>query len=593
MPPDPSLRAEALRLFELLQSSPELRAKGEPNPDALGAVREIAIVWRSRGMLSYAGIALSMAPDLAWGDGELLQRISQEAIDQLREAANNEPRNSWDAIAGLIMLRRGALFDYVGMERTEIRAASRRLGEELAERLMPVAAASGDEDGVLVRGFNLVTEFDGIWTPQFPSFEPPRGLMQYGPNGIVLSVTSAFRLLVDAGDYYAASRIAEARPSGFTTLSSLGWRAATAGFLHATNAAEHFEEAAAAFARDVHDDTRVLAEGEGWSSINVDLWAPYFTARANVARLGRGSDDVAELLDRARQVLIGTESGWSNPQVQCFRVLVNALYEILSGDVNTLARIRADFDRLASRFGADDDEKLTISFLDTSVRAFDQLAADPGQALATGLLSRALEILDRISLFGATERSALKPAIGQRAANEVLGPFRTWIYRALEGVTQERVLQRLVLRLSQAQLPLYAQVLHGPLEYGKDVVALAEGNDGPVLYMYQMKIGDITTSDWRKAKNQLEEAFDVPLQTVQLPQEPARREAILLFNGHLNANVQPAVDGWIERERAQSRQIRIMNLDSIVQWIDKAGLINEFRAAAVELGLPIFRLPAS
>ncbi|SRR6266568_92578 len=593
MPPDPVLRTEALRLFELLHSSPVLRAKGEPNHDALGAVQEIATVWRSRGLLSYAGFALSRAPDLAWGDGELVRRVSQEAIDQLGEAANEEPRNSWDAIASLVMLRRGLLFEYVGMERTEIRALNRRLGEELAERLMSAAVTSGDEDGVLVRGFNLVTEFDGRWTPQFPPFETSPGAMFLGPDGIVLPVSSAFRLLVDGGDYYAARQIAEAKPSGFTTFSSQGWRAATAGFLDVAHAAEHFDEAAATFAEDVHDEDRPLAPGEGWSSINVDLWAPYFAARAAVARLGRGANDIVDLLDRARRVLVGTESGWSNPQVQCFRVLVNALYEILSGDVNALVRIRSDFDRLAVRFGADNDEQLTISFLETSIRAFDELATDPGQALTSGLLSRALEILDRISLFGATGSSALRPAIGRRAVGEVFGPFRTWIYRTVESITDERVLQRLVLRLSQAQLPLYAQVLHGPLEYGKDVVALVESNDGPVLQMYQMKIGDIATSDWRQAKNQLEEAFDVPLQTIQLPQEPSRREAILLFNGHLNANVQPAVDGWIERERGQSRQIRIMNLDAIVQWIDKAGLINEFRAAAAELGLPEFRHPAS
>jgi hypothetical protein len=87
MPPDPVLRTEALRLFELLHSSPVLRAKGEPNRDALGAVQEIATVWQSRGLLSYAGFALSRAPDLAWGDGELVRRVSQEAIDQLGEAA--------------------------------------------------------------------------------------------------------------------------------------------------------------------------------------------------------------------------------------------------------------------------------------------------------------------------------------------------------------------------------------------------------------------------------------------------------------------------------------------------------------------------
>jgi len=88
----------------------------------------------------------------------------------------------------------------------------------------------------------------------------------------------------------------------------------------------------------------------------------------------------------------------------------------------------------------------------------------------------------------------------------------------------------------------------------------------------------------------LEESFDAPLDTVQMPCEPVRREAILLFNGHLKPDAFSVANGWVERQRTSGRFVTIMNLDSIVQWIDEARLINEFRAAAAKLGLPMFRV---
>jgi hypothetical protein len=80
------------------------------------------------------------------------------------------------------------------------------------------------------------------------------------------------------------------------------------------------------------------------------------------------------------------------------------------------------------------------------------------------------------------------------------------------------------------------------------------------------------------------------LNTIQILCEPVRREGILLFNGHLKPDAFIVANGWVERQRANGRPVTIMNLDAIVQWIDEARLINEFRAAAAELGLPMFRV---
>jgi hypothetical protein len=72
--------------------------------------------------------------------------------------------------------------------------------------------------------------------------------------------------------------------------------------------------------------------------------------------------------------------------------------------------------------------------------------------------------------------------------------------RRIGSIKDERILQRLLLRLMQGQSPppLYAQIRHGPIEYGKDIVVLVEVDGKNVLKMYQVKAGDITKPVWSK-----------------------------------------------------------------------------------------------
>jgi len=183
--------------------------------------------------------------------------------------------------------------------------------------------------------------------------------------------------------------------------------------------------------------------------------------------------------------------------------------------------------------------------------------------------------------------SAIRRAVGKRAlATQVFEQHHTWIYLTIESIKDEIVLQRLLLRLMQAQLPLYAQVRHGPIEYGKDIVALVEIHGQYVLQMYQAKAGDITKSNWPKARNELEEMFQVDMSSVQMPVEPDRREGVLIFNGHVNPYVEPVVDGWLQEQRKDHhRSFTIMHLDSIVRWIVDNSLVSELRQALVEFGI--------
>jgi hypothetical protein len=154
-----------------------------------------------------------------------------------------------------------------------------------------------------------------------------------------------------------------------------------------------------------------------------------------------------------------------------------------------------------SRFiGLHPRDQVAITFLDRAAEAFAELQLTPELALLSGRLKAAFELLGRLPLIGQQVAEAVTPAISTKALEELLSPHFSWVYRALAQVTDERLLHRVVLRLLQAQLPLYAQIRHGPIEYGKDIAVLVETSDGLILRLYQVKVGDISKATWPSIK---------------------------------------------------------------------------------------------
>jgi hypothetical protein len=178
------------------------------------------------------------------------------------------------------------------------------------------------------------------------------------------------------------------------------------------------------------------------------------------------------------------------------------------------------------------------------------------------------------------------PAVGRHALTVLQGPILTWIHRTLADITDEVILQRIFLRLAQAGLPHYAQIRHGPLEYGKDVVVVTNEGGFNLLRQHQMKCGDLTVRRWREIKDQLEEIFLVPLQTVNMTARIDARVGILVCNGHAQPHLDPIMRGWFEAQaRDHGRKFEFMHLDDLASWIVRCGLINEFRAALAEFGV--------
>ncbi len=202
-------------------------------------------------------------------------------------------------------------------------------------------------------------------------------------------------------------------------------------------------------------------------------------------------------------------------------------------------------------------------------------------------LGRALEALAKIPNIVPDVTEAVRPSIGENALRITLGPVHTWMHRGLEAITNEAGFRQVLLRLLQGGLPLYAQIRHGPIEYGKDIVVLLENDEGlVVLRQYQVKFGDINTKKWRESRDELEEIFLVPLSSFQLPMPPQLIEAVLVTNGHANPFVEPVMEGWFKEQRDTcERQVEFMHLDALVDWIVEHRLVNELRVALHEQGI--------
>jgi hypothetical protein len=152
----------------------------------------------------------------------------------------------------------------------------------------------------------------------------------------------------------------------------------------------------------------------------------------------------------------------------------------------------------------------------------------------------------------------------------------------------------ILLRLIQAAVPFYAQIRHGPIEFGKDIVALVDIDGHTVLRLYQVKCGDISLPKWRESKDELDELLTVPVSAFQLPKPHDAVEGFLVANGHVKPSAEPAMEAWFTERRKQGHSVEFIHLDGLVQWIFMDRLISEFRVALDEVGIkPVMPAPAT
>lgn len=91
----------------------------------------------------------------------------------------------------------------------------------------------------------------------------------------------------------------------------------------------------------------------------------------------------------------------------------------------------------------------------------------------------------------------------------------------------------------------------GEVEHGVDIAAIGREDGETVLYLIQVKAGDIDAEMWDSGPNAirptLDNLLDVPFEDLTQPRlQQAKRQAILAHNGHLRENVRERFNGYIE-----------------------------------------------
>ncbi len=562
--------------------------------------------WRADGEYCYAGYAMSWAVDAALFAEKQPRPYLRKAWRDFATCIERRPPDSLEGLAALIKWdaeakRQKWIAEFAVSDLPGLRKA---LWTELGQRLLACYSDSPRAESYLVKGVILRSDLKGNWETSYPECEVRWGEENWEDGGVAITLPSAFHLFMALNDYQGAQAVIDRCPEAFTSPNLEGWKFAVRGFVRPETAPESFAEAARAFAADTTpawatkqnitwDD---LAQRSVLSaSVNVQMWAPYFRARSAVAAIMREPGRVRELIRKAADEIRVTESGWLHSNVVRFRVLVQTLAQ-LAGDETTLTPedAREDLFR-ASLFDENEEgDEVVEQFMNAASEALEGFKVDPAREITTGRLPAALDALARIPFIGPEVAKAVTPVIGEGMWSAALGPIRTWMHRTLQSITDEKQLQKVILRLAQASLPPYAQIRHGPVEYGKDVVVLFEEDGRRVLRMYQVKCGDITKSKWREAREELEEIFLVPQSEFQVGGSVDVREGVLVCNGHANPYAEPIMESWFaEQRRAHGRSYSFTHLDGIVRWITAGRHVNEFRLALDEIGLePIMkRLP--
>jgi len=128
--------------------------------------------------------------------------------------------------------------------------------------------------------------------------------------------------------------------------------------------------------------------------------------------------------------------------------------------------------------------------------------------------------------------------------------------------------------LLQARGPLHAKITCGPLEYGKDIIAVVDDGSVAILHFYAMKVGDIDRSKWNSVKESIDQMFTVPVDNPIINQiTPAKIRGFLVFNGHFNVYLDPIVSAWLNELTSRGWDITIMDLDSLGKWIVSKRLV--------------------
>lgn len=555
---------------------------------AQGAMALATIALKLRGQGRHLGAALcSLAGHhKAWGvePQELCPRFLVDTINDLLRFLRDGVPEDWNRLLALRLLVQQCAHKFFFSGDTALQLAQIRESAEADYYflLSHMAQSHPSAEALLVSGFQLKGCLDSHWEPVFPGFEVMVGHETISHDGThTLGMDSGFQSLLSLGDYDGAVRISQAHEEAFNTPGLRGWSLASSALL--TGDSGEFANASAQFDLDSYDRDGRKKES-GWSGINQQLWAPYFMSRSHMAAPCATPKEAIENLRTANSSDLKPRL-WDVPQVNRYFQIIGAVCGLADRDADAMAAA-------VQSYQASLRVNLPSTF-DSHVMDFlGHIQTLSGVAVGEDWikpLSQLLRLLDRLPIFTTGEKSNIKFALNVAVPSVLLGLEQGWEYRALTSITDERQLHRILLAIfrAEARVPLFSQIRHGPIEYGKDIVVCREDGGRRVLWMYSVKVGNVRKAAWNAVvRPQLEEIFQVSLDSPELPDRIDEQVGVLVWNDHIHPHADPLVKGWLkEQHDTFGRRYELMHIDSLVNYVTENRLGPALRKALRDEGL--------
>ncbi len=552
-------------------------AREEIKPLALALVSDL----EKKDYLLGAGIVAKMFITDFWGDWDSMKEFGELSLKLLTQSSRKTNNALLLALSYIEMSSVYNRFRFPGPVDVSLRVNyiyhRRKAAEVIAERFVN----DSKKEPYLIYGFNLLTDLSRHWEPQFVEYEVEEGHSSWSNGMLRLSIPGAFQLLIGIPDYARAHQIAELAPGGFRFPGVCGWREVCKGILHPDQAHVHYLEAAKHMAKDTRPEDMSSREKPYWSNFNTQILAPYFRARAALSQPHPSSDDIVMALKQASEEIQPDASGPVHVPARKFAILVHGLGSFLeTKDESVLDQLLEKYQKEIKLWGehSEDDEMLLRS-LRLITEALEGFRYEPINEIQSSRLSSGLQMLETIPEWSPSQFIFhLGNKIGESALEISQGATYHDVASSLETISDERVLQGLILQLLQSEGPHHSKITHGPIEYGRDIVAIVDENSIPILHLYAVKAGDINAQKWREVKESIDQLFTVSINNPLVTQcKPASVRGFLAFNGHFNAHVDPIADGWLRQIREkQDWDIKVIDLEGLSRWVVSHRLVGVF-----------------
>ncbi len=546
----------------------------------------------SNGYLLGAGMVASHCLILFWGDWEnsiffselalrLFEKESLTTKDPLRLAVTHMERLN---LYGRLMFP-GA------PQNIELQAKNVYHRRAAAEILSKGFASDPHKEAYLVTGFHLTTNFADIFTPEFVDYEvEEREGLRYGEMGTTIPIPSAFQLFISISDYENALEVGKYAPNGFKYPGVCGWREVCQGFLAEKEAYKHYLKAAEFFAGDTPPEEGTFRKKPHWSGLNLYILAPYFRARAALSKYYSNSEQIIETLKIASNEIKPNESSLVYVPARKLAILVHGLGSFLAtNDESVLDELSKNYQKEINLWGQyAEDDKILLEGLTLIKQAVEGFRYNPTQEIISGRLSQGIQILETIPEWSQMQFVPnIAETFGKTALEISQGVTYNDVAATLQTITDEQVLQQLVLELLKARAPYHAKVTHGPIEWGKDVVAIIDDEGTPRLHMYAIKAGDIDSRKWPSAKEAIDQMFTVSIDNPLVTQhQPSTVHGFLVFNGHFNQHIDPVANAWLSKLRSEKNwDIQVYDIDGLSKWIVSnrlVGVVRKFMKVSIE-----------